>query len=124
MEAKEVLVDTSSILFGFASKRNVFEALEESMPEYVQVISRGVVRELEKFSNSRLKRRPEATVALAYITRSDLHIDDSSEHVDSWIEKRAERKRSAVCTNDIKLKRGLKAAGVEVFSIARSGRIR
>ena len=124
MEAKEVLVDTSSILFGFANKRNVFEALEEAMPGYAQVISLGVVREIEKFANSRMKTRPGAAAALAYVTESDLHIDNSSEHVDSWIEKRAEARGSAVCTNDIKLKRSLRSAGVRTVSIARGGKVR
>ena len=70
METREVLVDTSSILFGFANKRNVFESLGDSMPGYMPVISKGVVRELEKFSNSRTNRRPGAAAALAYIVNN------------------------------------------------------
>ncbi len=120
----EVLVDTSSILFGFVNKRNVFESLRDSMPDHMQIISKGVVRELEKFANSKMKMRPEAAIALAYITSSNIHIDDSSEYVDAWIEKRSEKNGSAVCTNDIKLKRGLKSVGVNVVSISRSGKIR
>ena len=124
MERKEVLVDTSSIVFGFMNKGNVFQALREELPGYTQVISRGVLRELKRLAESRKKERASAAAALAYISGAQVEVDGSTAYVDSWIARRAEVGGGTVCTNDIKLKRGLRARGTATLSMTKGGIVR
>ncbi|MEM0201290.1 MAG: hypothetical protein QXD23_02690 [Candidatus Micrarchaeaceae archaeon] len=126
METKEIIVDTNAILFGLKYNKNIFEVLLEN-EEYSHLkilISKGVIRELKKFSLSSKKLKIEASIAINIIQNMQLIIDNSNQYVDSWILSKSLKGNVLVCTNDIKLKRKLKSLGVGVISITKTGKLR
>ncbi len=118
-----IIVDTSSILFGFSNHIDVFEKIGEMFPSCEIIISRGIVGELEGLGKAR-RQGAYAKVALAAIESHKLEISKSSVYVDEWIASESARRRCLVCTNDVGLKARLRKAGVSVVSLSRSGRLR
>ncbi len=128
MESKELIIDTSSILFGLKYNKNIFDVLLEN-DDYSHLkllISKGVVRELKKFSNSSKKLKLQANIALNTIKNKNRNITvvDSNTYVDSWILSESSSGKYIICTNDIKLRKKLKSMGVAVISITNSGKLR
>lgn len=112
----EIALDTSSILFGLEKKIDVFDIAKEH--GYTPIVSKGVIKELEKLASSKSKKSIYAKLALNAIKAKKVKIVDSSEYVDSWLEK-----NKVVCTNDLKLRRKLKEKGVKAFALAVGGRL-
>jgi rRNA-processing protein FCF1 len=58
-----VIIDTSSILFGFSFKKSVFESAAKRFPDYKPIVSRGIIRELSSFSTLKGKKGANAKIA-------------------------------------------------------------
>ena len=123
MEKEELLIDTSSILFSFSNNKDIFEILSENK-EYTLVISKGIIRELTKFSKSKKHIRKNAVMALYSIKKNRPIIEDSNIYVDDWILKKAVKNNIMVCTNDINLKKKLRKYHIKVLSVNNTGILR
>ena len=121
---KKIIVDTSSILYSVSKGRDLFATIRESMPDYRAVISRGVVRELQKMGSTRRKESRDARMALEMTKDPGISIMADLGYVDSWILKEATSTKGIVCTNDSELKKKLHLRGITVLSVGRDGRLR
>lgn len=120
-----VIPDTSSIIFAVSNKRDIFAALRERYPGYTITLSEGIVGELRKLSSGRSKYAKYAAVAISLLSRyENIKVAKNSTYVDKWIIREASKLGAVVCSNDIKLKRALKAAGVSTISVTRDGSLR
>lgn len=122
---KCVIIDTSSILFGFAYNRNVFETVKEQFPGYRPMVSRGIVRELAKMSTNRGAKGLRARVALLELKAKKINVDNISVYPDKWILDTALKNRDyVVITNDSLLARKLSLSKVRVYKVSKSGVLR
>ncbi|MGC8662589.1 MAG: PIN domain-containing protein [Candidatus Micrarchaeia archaeon] len=113
-------IDTSSILFCYENGIDIFDTLK--FMGYKSIVSRGVIRELEKKAIGNSGKKSYAKLALEAIKTKHIYVEKSDEYVDNWIKEKAAI--MPVCTNDIELKRELKKRGVKVFTASRGGKIR
>jgi rRNA-processing protein FCF1 len=119
-----LILDTSSMLFGFSNNVNVFELAEAEFPRYKMLVSRGIVNELEAISRNKGKKGSCARVALMELRAKKIEIDNIN-RADGWILEKARRNRgSVVVTNDTPLAKRLLRFGTAVFKISRSGMLR
>lgn len=119
-----LIVDTSSIVFALSNKVDPFAEIR-SMPSTQILISKGVLRELRKLASGRGRYAKYARAAISLLNSNPhIRVEQDSGYVDSWIQHTASRMSCSVCTNDIKLKRALKAKKIKVYSISRDGRLR
>ena len=117
-----LIIDTSSILFGFAYNRNVFEIAMGRFPGSTPLVSRGIIRELTRFSAQKGKKGLRARIALLELKAKKINVDNINANADSWILDTAPRKRgSVVITNDTALAKRLVSRGIRVYKISRSG---
>lgn len=117
-----VIIDTSSILFGFAYNRNVFETAKRSFPGYELLVSKGIIRELSAISANRSSRGLRARVALLELKAKKISVDNISINADKWIlDTAAKNKDFIIITNDTALARGLEKLSVRVFKMSKSG---
>lgn len=119
-----VIIDTSSILFGFSNKIDVFESVLDAFHGKKIMISSGVLRELRSLSTNRGKKGANARAALAAIKVKNVKVEDILGNVDRWILSSAPSFAAAVITNDTQLAKSLKAKGVKVLKISRDGSLR
>ncbi len=117
-----IILDTSSILFALSNKVDIFIAAREEL-SLDPVISLGVVRELRRISKSAKVSSKAANVALELIKKREEAVVPDNQYVDDWILSAA-GKYEGVCTNDTKLRRALRANGVKVYAVSRSGEFR
>jgi len=118
-----VIVDTSSILFGFANRKSVFEAVSAELGEKCMV-SKGIISELTKISRRKGIRGAEAKAALGELSLKKVKIDADSKYPDSWIKERASGQGvTAVVTNDTALASKINKE-VMVFKLSRDGRLK
>lgn len=117
-----IIVDTSSILFAFSNKIDIFKEIETQL-SLKPVISQGVVNELNRMASSNKEEKKYAKVALTLIESREISTEKESGYVDRWILESA-KKFGSVCTNDIKLKRSLKEKGINVYSVSIGGKLR
>ncbi len=118
-----MIIDTSSIIFGFSRGFNVFSVADESLPGYKIVVSRGVLRELEGIGRSG-KKSAKYAIAGRSEAEKRCDVDKDNSEVDSWILSKALKAGCAVCTNDMELKRKLRGKGVWVVSMGVNGALR
>ena len=103
-------------------RKDVFECVKMRFPTNSPLVSRGVLRELERISKNRSARGASARAALALIKAKRVKVESNPGYVDSWIARAAARyNNSIVVTNDTALFRKLKAAGTNVFRLSKSG---
>ncbi len=119
-----VIVDTSSMMFGFSHNRNVFEAVQRRFPTRKPLVSRGILAELRAISENRGKRGASARLALLEIKAKKIDVDNITEYADKWILDASPRRGKVVITNDTALARRLLSRGVVVFKMSVSGEIR
>ena len=119
-----IIMDTSSIIFSLTSKRDPFQAVRDTPPYYIPMVSEGMLRELQSIRARREKYSKYAAAALLLIPLSNVEIVKDMSSVDAWIMGYAKKTGSAVCTNDIALKKALKKAKIRAFSMTRSGTLR
>ena len=122
---KIIFIDTSSILFGFSNKRDVFESARARFPGYKQVISLGVLAELSIIAGNRGKKGECARLALQAIKYKNVYVEDIVGSVDRWIFSRSLGTPGSIAvTNDTELHRKLRSAGVACFKLSRNGILR
>ncbi|MEM3020507.1 MAG: DUF188 domain-containing protein [Candidatus Micrarchaeaceae archaeon] len=119
----KVIVDTSAILYGFEYRKDVFDAIENRFGRYEAIISRGVLRELDKMSTNKGKKGAAARAALNALKAKNIKVDSTITYVDRWISKSAQADGAAVVTNDSGLAAKLLSEGVRVFKMSKSGKI-
>jgi rRNA-processing protein FCF1 len=118
-----VIVDTSSILFGFANRKSVFEAVRAELGSSC-LVSKGIISELDRISKRKGIRGGEARAALWELSLKKVKIEANSKYPDLWIRQRAAQPGiSAVVTNDTKLASAIKD-DIVVFKFSRDGRLR
>ena len=118
----QIIVDTSSILFGFSNKVDVFSKADEQLG-LTPVISKGVVKELTLLSTGKGANSKNAKLALSIIKHHGIKAEDDESYVDRWILNSSTAFKN-VCTNDTKLRRELKARGITVYTLSRDGTLR
>mgnify|MGYP001626411837 CR=1 FL=1 len=118
---QKILVDTSSIVFSFSNKKDIFDELKEM--GFVPVISQGVVSELEKLANSRRRPSAGAGAALLAIRGKGIETDKDRRMPDIWLLSSAS-KGVYICTNDRRLKQRLEKKLAKVVSVGRDGKLR
>ena len=117
-----VIIDTSSIVFGFSFKRNVFEAANEAFPGREIVISAGVLRELRGIARNRGRRGAAAGTALLSVSSKSIKVDKDGGDVDSWIAAASARyNNSIVITNDTELLGRIRRSGGKALKLSKSG---
>lgn len=121
---QELILDTSSIVFAAGNGTDVFAAIEEQMPGSAILLSKGVVRELNRISASKSRSGKAAALALQMLRQHKIHVLDDNSYVDSWIVREGSARKCAVCTNDKELKKKLRGAGVRVVSVSAKGILR
>ncbi|MCL4365380.1 MAG: hypothetical protein M1569_03230 [Candidatus Marsarchaeota archaeon] len=117
-----IIVDTSSIMFGLSRKIDVFESINIQLG-FRPVLSKGILRELRSLSKINGKYKKYAATALALVSKHKPLIESDNGFVDSWILADSARHPN-VCTNDMKLKRDLRAKGISVYSISVGGSLK
>jgi len=118
-----ILLDTSSIVFAFSNKVDLFAKVEERL-DAKPLISAGVMRELQKLSKRKTKEGRAAKMALQVIENHRIVILSDNGPVDDFLVRAGTEGRIAVCTNDIGLKKRLKSKGAKPLSVSRSGVLR
>ncbi len=121
---REIIIDTSAMLFGLANRKDAFRSAEEQYPDCVALVSRGVIRELEGLSSGRGRKAGDARTALLILKSRRVKIDKDTGMVDDWIFARATGTGAMVCTNDSELARKLCREGIGVVRMGRDGRLR
>ncbi len=121
---KYLILDTSSMLFGFSNNRNVFDIAMSEFPGCRPLVSIGIIRELNGLSQNKGKKGACARMALVEIRAKKIEIDNIN-RADGWILEKARRNRgSVVVTNDTPLAKRLLRFGTAVLKISRSGMLR
>jgi len=120
---KLMLIDTSSIVFAFSNKIDIFGIVEERL-DSKPVITKGVIRELRKLSSRKSKEGKAAKLALAVLEKHKVETLDDNGPVDDFIVREASEKGLGACTNDIILKGRLRSRGIRALSASRSGVLR
>ena len=119
-----LILDTSSMLFGFSNNRNVFDIATSEFPGCRPLVSAGIIRELEGISQNRGKKGACARIALMEIRAKKIEIDNIN-GADGWILEKARRNRgSVVVTNDTPLAKRLLRFGTNVMKISRNGMLK
>lgn len=122
---KLLIIDTSSILFGFSNKINAFEVVKRHFPTHRLIVSSGIIRELERIATNRGTKGAHAKLALSILKSKKINILIDKQLVDKWILGFAEEHHGiAVITNDSILANKLKKAGAETYKLSRSGILR
>lgn len=118
-------MDTSSILFALAHRRDVFSLIEERFPGCGAAVSRGVVGELRAMTANRGARGARARLALLMLKSKKVEIHNTGIDPDRWIVRQAARSRGCiVVTNDTALAREAGALGARCFKVSVSGAVK
>lgn len=120
---RRIIIDTSSILFGFASKKDIFQIVEDKFYGSKIAISVGVISELTGISHKRGKNGAIARFALLVLKSKKLKVYNINTNVDNWI-LRSSKKSDIVVTNDTELSMRLRVKGISVLKLTRSGTLR
>ncbi|MDE1868726.1 MAG: hypothetical protein KGH60_02050 [Candidatus Micrarchaeota archaeon] len=119
-----IIIDTSSMLFGFANNRSVFEAVKRRFPDRKQLVSKGIISELNRLSINKGKKGACARLALLEIRLKRIQVDRISVYADSWVFAKAKRLNATTITNDTALAKRLAGANLKVFKISRNGMLK
>ena len=118
---ESVIIDTSAILFAMENRKDIFASVEEAMPEAQILISNGIVEELEMISASGNENKKAAKAALALLAKHSIKALKNHDYVDDWIVRESKLRNCTVCTNDMELKKRLKAEKIRVLSVSWNG---
>jgi rRNA-processing protein FCF1 len=118
-----VILDTSSIVFAFSRKADIFESAEDRLHARI-VVSRGVMRELNSIALRRTKAGRAAKVALEMLKKYTVDVEDDDRQADKWILDAGMDSDIYVCTNDIRLKQELRKRGKLALSVSENGVLR
>ncbi|MFA5076949.1 MAG: PIN domain-containing protein [Candidatus Micrarchaeia archaeon] len=123
---RTVILDTNFLLIPHQFRINIMEELERLIEgPHELAVSDAIVHELKGLARGRGKEGVAARVALEGIARKKIKTIKSAEtNADRWIaEYCAENPGTIVCTNDIALRRELKAAGARIIVMRTRTRI-
>jgi rRNA-processing protein FCF1 len=119
----EVLIDTSSIIYSFCLKKDVFSNIEDL--GFNPLLISSVVEELKKIAKRNSKYGIAARYALRVIQerkkRKRIKIIKTKGNADEEIQKIAKKKKIRVCTNDKELKKRIKKLGLEILTVKSNG---
>jgi rRNA-processing protein FCF1 len=118
-----VILDTSSIVFAFSRKVDIFGRAEDQLQARI-VVSAGVMRELRGLASGRTKEGRSAKVALEVMKKYRIDVDGDGRAADRWILDAGMAAGVYVCTNDIRLKRELLERGKRALSVSENGVLR
>lgn len=119
----EIILDTSSIVFGFSNNMDIFDSLSQDL-QYKPLISTAILDELEILGKSRKRDGKFAKIALLSMKRRNIEAQKSTLPVDKWIIETSKERKCVVCTNDSRLKRILVSRGIKAVSFTRDGKFR
>jgi rRNA-processing protein FCF1 len=119
-----IIIDTSSILFGFANGKDIFELIKINYPNCRIIISKGVIRELNNIAKSTGRRGVYAKTALEAIKHKSIDIINDNKNVDEWIYKYAQTTKAKVVTNDTELYKRLKDLNINCVKMTISGMLK
>ena len=120
---QRLILDTSSIVYAFSNKIDIFEAIEDRL-EALPVISSGVVSELKMLASTKRKEGRAARIALEILKKHKVEVVKDDRKVDAWVLSAGSKVDVYVCTNDILLKRALRSRGKQPLSVSEDGSIR
>jgi rRNA-processing protein FCF1 len=119
----EVLVDTSSIIYSFCLKKDIFANIEDL--GFTPVVVSSVIEELKKISKRNSKYAIAARYALRVIEEREkkkrIKIITTKGNADEAIERIAKKQKMRVCTNDKKMKKRIKKVGLEILTVKANG---
>ncbi|MGC8669933.1 MAG: hypothetical protein ACP5TL_02150 [Candidatus Micrarchaeia archaeon] len=118
-----VIIDTSSILFGFQNKKNLFDIVKYKLNAN-SIVSSGIIKELEKKALSNGNKGAYAKIALKAMSNANITVKQSRSNVDSWIYMSAIKNHISVVTNDTALSKKLLSHGISVYKLSRNGMLR
>ena len=116
------ILDTSSIVYAFLNKIDIFEAVSDQLGAR-PILSSGVLNELRMLAAKGKNESRGARVALEMMKKHNPEIIEDDRRVDEWIIEYSDN-ADYVCTNDSKLKHVLKGKGRQVISVSEDGRLR
>ena len=120
-----LIIDTSSIVFGFSNRKDVFEIARIRFPGYGMLISAGVLNELSKLAGNRGQKGAGAKTAIEALKYKKVDVDNNTGSVDSWIyAKSREYPHTVVITNDTELYKKLKSANINCLKLTKAGLLR
>ncbi len=120
-----VIIDTSSILFGFSNNKDAFDIARRHFPDHALLISKGVINELSKISRNTGKKGASAKIAIEALRYKKVDVDNSTRGVDSWIYAKSQQyPHSVVITNDTELYKKLKSSNIKSLKLTKSGLLR
>ena len=119
----EVLLDTSSIIFSFYLKKDIFSNIEDL--GFTPVVVSSVVEELKKIAKRNSKYAVAARYALKVIEERKkekrIKIIKTKGNADEAIQRIAKKKKIRVCTNDKQMKKRIKKLGLEILTVKSNG---
>ena len=119
------IIDTSSMLFAFSYKKNLFDIAKYAFPGNKQLVSKGIINELTRISHNKGSKGTYAKIALLELKSKKVSVDNITGNADAWILNKARASKDiVVITNDSALARSLLSEGAKVFKIAKSGILR
>ncbi|MGC8651830.1 MAG: hypothetical protein ACP5UH_01085 [Candidatus Micrarchaeia archaeon] len=119
-----IIVDTSSILFGFENRKNVFDIVLREWHGCRLLMPSSIMGELRKKAQNSGKSGAYAKAALALLHNVPAIKIRGGSNADSWIVGNALPRKALVVTNDTLLGRRLAEMGVKVFRLSRNGMLR
>ena len=118
-----VIIDTSSILFGFANGKNAIEIVRLHFHSTPIMISKGILRELLAKSKNNGLKGMSARLSMMAVSNSGVKIIDSNINPDRWIISKSES-GMIVVTNDTALARQSSKMGATVYKLSKDGKLR
>ncbi|MEM3841186.1 MAG: hypothetical protein QXN59_00615 [Candidatus Micrarchaeaceae archaeon] len=122
-----MIPDTSSIIFAFENKKNIFDIIEQEFVHPSISISRGILRELNSAASNKGRKGAAARAALLVAKAKKLKVYNNNGHVDAWIVgiARSSGGKVAIVTNDVALAKRLAGFnGLLVCKVSREGKLR
>jgi rRNA-processing protein FCF1 len=120
---KLIIVDTSSIIYSFTLKKDIFSNLEAI--GFFPIITSSVIEELKKISKKESRFGVAAKYALWVIKKKKMEkkikIIRTKRSTDLAIEEISKKKRIRVCTNDKEMKKRIKKLGLEILTVKSNG---
>ena len=118
---KYLIIDSSSMLFGFSNNNNVFDIASGEFHGITMLVSAGIVGELRSISRNKGEKGRCASIALMELRAKKIEIDNIK-GADEWIFGKARSNTgSIVITNDTELAKRLLDCGIKVLKLSRSG---
>jgi rRNA-processing protein FCF1 len=119
----EVLIDTSSIIYSFYLKKDIFSNIEDL--GFTPLLISSVVEELRKIAKRNSKYAVAARYALRVIEERKkgkrIKIIRTKGNADEAIQRIAKKKKIRVCTNDKQMKKRIKKLGLEILTVKSNG---